>query len=39
MRAGLAHQSAGLSSELLAAPAIQNSNPDHDCDHQRATES
>jgi hypothetical protein len=29
----------GLSSELLAAPAIQNNNPDHDCDYQRATES
>ena len=37
---GLAHQPAGLSSELLAAaPAIQNNNPDHGCDHQRATES
>jgi hypothetical protein len=24
---------------LLAGPAIQNNNPDHGCDHQRATES
>jgi hypothetical protein len=36
---GLAQQPAGLSSELPAAPAIQNNNPDHDCDRQRATES
>ena len=26
-------------SGLLAGPAIQNNNPDHGCDHQRATES
>ena len=29
----------GLNSELLAGPAIQNNNPDHGGDHQRATES
>ena len=35
---GLAHQPLKL--ELLAAvPAIQNNNPDHGCDQQRATKS
>ena len=38
--AGLIKQPANpLLHFLLAAPAIQNNNPDHDCDHQRATES
>src|SRR5262249_60093216 len=36
----LAQQPGGLKAlRLLAAPAIQNNNPDHGCDHQRATES
>ena len=36
----LAQQPGGLKAlRLLAAPEIQNKNPDHGCDHQRATES